>query len=89
MDIISIGLFYGSGRAKGGREHTEVRALDPGRSKSSCLSLFTYFYTIINSRRKKVIPRPVKRNVAFYVQGDRKKVAINGGIQTNIKDLEK
>jgi hypothetical protein len=27
----------------GGREHTEVRALDPGRSSFSCLSLSLYF----------------------------------------------
>jgi len=27
----------------GGREHTEVRALDPGRSSFSCLSLSPYF----------------------------------------------
>jgi hypothetical protein len=27
----------------GGREYTEVRALDPGRSSFSCLSLSLYF----------------------------------------------
>ncbi|MGD0624468.1 MAG: hypothetical protein ABSB32_07075, partial [Thermodesulfobacteriota bacterium] len=39
--------------AWGGREHTEVRALDPGRSTSSCPSHFLFFYNMINNRRKK------------------------------------
>jgi len=42
-------------RAMGGREHTEVRALGPGRSSSSCLSLSLFYslYNIIAGRRKK------------------------------------
>jgi hypothetical protein len=42
-------------RATGGREHTEVRALDPGRSSFSCLSLSLVYslYNTITGRRKK------------------------------------
>jgi len=38
----------------GGREHTEVRALDPGRSTFSCLalSLVYFLYKTITGRRK-------------------------------------
>jgi len=41
-------------RAMGGREHTEVRALDPGRSSFSCLSLSLVYilYNTIVGRRK-------------------------------------
>ncbi|MGA2519131.1 MAG: hypothetical protein ABSG44_21640, partial [Thermodesulfobacteriota bacterium] len=37
----------------GGREHTEVRALDPGRSSFSCLSLSLVYslYNTITGRR--------------------------------------
>ncbi|MGA2518140.1 MAG: hypothetical protein ABSG44_16515, partial [Thermodesulfobacteriota bacterium] len=46
-------------RATGGREHTEVRALDPGRSSFSCLSLSLVYslYNTITGRRKKVTRR--------------------------------
>ena len=39
-------------RAWGGREHTEIRTLGPGRSTSSCPSHFFLFYSMNNSRRK-------------------------------------
>jgi hypothetical protein len=42
-------------RVWAGREHTEVRALDPGRSSFSCLSPLSLIYSLYNTitgRRK-------------------------------------
>ena len=55
-------------RATGGREHTVVRALDPGRSSFSCLSLSLVYsvYNIITARRKEALRKGVlnRRNYA-------------------------
>jgi len=51
-------------RATGGREHTELRVLDAGRSSSSCLSHFGFFITrlIVGGRSKRSIPLPIFKN---------------------------
>jgi len=58
-------------RATGGREHTEVRALDPGRSSFSCLSLslvYSLYNTITGRRKKSTSPLalPVRLSPYFH-----------------------
>jgi hypothetical protein len=52
----------------GGREHTEVRALDPGRSSFSCLSLSLYF--ILSITQLLVGGRNLQQN---FCQGETKR----------------